>query len=174
VGQDSNKTDAAICECRSHAWRYLTKGFVALVDADDATLLHGSFHAHPSRSGVNVYAANSKRQYLHRIVLTAPINTVIDHRNGNGLDNRRSNLRLGNKSQNQSNRRKMPGKASRFKGVCYSERRKKWEARVCASYRRYLLGYYDTEEDAARAYDAGAKRVHGEFARTNESLGLLD
>ena len=86
----------------------------------------------------------------------------IDHINGDGKDNRISNLRLANGSQNQANQRKKPGLSSRFKGVSWHRNYGKWVASG-----RLHLGYFDNEEDAARAYDRAISIIHGEFAVLN-------
>ncbi len=105
-------------------------------------------------------------QFLHRVVINAGKGTHVDHRNGNGFDNRRSNLRSCNHQQNQWNSRSRAGSASRFKGVCrttYGPR----QAFIRYGGKKHYLGVFDTEEAAARAYDAKAREHHGEFARLN-------
>lgn len=101
---------------------------------------------------------------------------VVDHKNHNGLDNRRDNLRVATVGQNMANLRKKRGTSSRFKGVSAVPRAHDigWCARIKINNRSKHLGYYDTEEEAAAAYDIAAVACHGEeFAMTNEKLGLL-
>jgi hypothetical protein len=88
----------------------------------------------------------------------------VDHVNGNGLDNRRANIRPATRSQNGANRRKTIGE-SKFKGVC--RHCGGWRATIGLNNRKLSLGTFRTEEEAARAYDAAAKEHFGEYARLN-------
>jgi len=108
--------------------------------------------------------------YLHRVIMNAPKGLLVDHRNNNGLDNRRENLRLATHSQNMINRPKTKSKTtSRFVGVYFQKNRGKWAARINYQKNQIWLGRFDNEIDAAKAYDAAAKKYHGEFARLNFS-----
>jgi hypothetical protein len=110
------------------------------------------------------------RVLLHRFILCAAPGTIIDHKNGNGLDCTRENLRFVTSSQNQHNsgRRVYTGKrSSRFKGVHWHAETKKWVAQIMAARKYHYLGLFADEEDAARAYDAAATELHGNFARLN-------
>jgi hypothetical protein len=89
----------------------------------------------------------------------------VDHINGNGLDNRDENLRLATNSQNQMNSRKRSGTSSRYKGV--SLQRKRWRAQIKLDGKLIYLGMFDTEEQAAMAYDYAAIELFGEFSRIN-------
>ena len=105
---------------------------------------------------------------LHREIMNAPPCLWVDHRNGDGLDNRRENLRLATCAQNARNRRKTKSKtSSRFVGVSFDKRGGRWKAYIKFQAKRIWLGRYDDEIDAARAYDLAAKKYHGEFARLN-------
>jgi hypothetical protein len=90
----------------------------------------------------------------------------IDHANGNGLDNRRSNLRPFTGAQNHWNSGISRTNWSGHKGVGWNKAEGKWRARIQANGKRLFLGYFDTAEDAGHAYDAAARELHGEFART--------
>lgn len=101
------------------------------------------------------------------------VRALFDHINGNQLDNRRSNLRIATKQENGRNsRKKRSGTRTRYKGVGIA-RGGKFVARIKADREQIRLGRFDTEEEAARAYDAAARRYHGEFARLNFHDGSL-
>jgi hypothetical protein len=106
--------------------------------------------------------------YMHEVILGKQDNRQIDHVDGNGLNNCRSNLRFASHSQNQCNRHKVRG-SSRFKGVCWSNRNKKWRASIRSGDKYFNLGHFTTEEAAALAYDQAARQLFGEFARLNYS-----
>ena len=108
-----------------------------------------------------------KTVYLHREIMDAPKGLLVDHRNGKSLDNRTDNLRLATHRENCCNRPKKKNTSSRFIGVCFLKHRKKWTARIKVNRKGIFLGNFDKEEAAARAYDEGAKKYHGEFARLN-------
>ncbi len=102
---------------------------------------------------------------LHRLILDFP-DSIIDHANGNRLDNRRCNLRVCTNSQNQANRAAMPH-CSRFKGVTIEARTGKFCSQIWCNGKRYWLGTFTNETQAARAYDRAALKHFGEFARLN-------
>lgn len=93
----------------------------------------------------------------------------VDHKNRNGLDNRRENLRVASRTQNMVNSKKknLGSTSSRFKGVCWMPKIGKWYARICVHGRRIFLGSYSEETHAAYAYDVAARNMVGEFANTN-------
>lgn len=99
--------------------------------------------------------------------MTPPSGILIDHINHNGLDNRRSNLRFATTQQNNWNSNRKKPKGSRFRGVRQHRITKKWRAIICSDNKRIHLGYFDTDVSAARAYDAEAKRLRGDFAVLN-------
>jgi hypothetical protein len=103
--------------------------------------------------------------FLHRIVLGTGRRVQVDHRNGDGLDNRRSNLRPCNHRQNQWNSSGKRRGKSRYKGVVLTKWG--WHAQIRCGDKRPYLGVFATEEEAARVYDAAARRLHGEFAKLN-------
>jgi hypothetical protein len=162
----------------------LTNGHVALVDDVDLETV-APFSWQAVDGGRTLYARSfvldeNKKQknfFMHVLLLSAPDGFEIDHRDGNGLNCQRHNLRVATRRQNRQNRtRKSPGCTSRFIGVIWSENR--WRASIRAGdvgldgrSKRISLGGYVTEEDAARAYDAAATRYFGEFASLNFPTG---
>ena len=118
-------------------------------------------------SGIKNKDGNFELVRLHRLIMNPPENLVVDHRNGDGLDNRRENLRLATKSQNLFNSRKRKNTSSQFIGVSFDKRSGLWVAYIGLCRKKIFLGYFKNEIDAAKAYDAAAKIYHGEFARLN-------
>lgn len=90
--------------------------------------------------------------------------TEVDHANGDGLDCRRSNLRVASHAENVRNARSRKG-TSKFKGVSFSKGG--WRAALRVNYKTVHLGRFETEEEAAVAHDEAARRLHGAFARLN-------
>lgn len=119
---------------------------------------------------------NDAFQPLHRFILHPPMDVAVDHINGNGLDNRRCNLRLATPSENGQNRFNIrpesADKTSRFKGVHWSGSQSAWLAGITLNGQRQYLGRFQDEIEAGLAYDAAALELFGRFARTNEMMGL--
>ena len=153
----------------------LTRGAVALVDEGDFDMVAGAGQWHligdigrPRGAGRGIYRDGRMRhQLMHRLILGAPEGLIVDHRNRNPLDNRRSNLRLCTVAQNRCNcppeRQRISGIT--FKGVTAANGR--FTARIAKGGRQIYVGRYDTQEQAARAYDAMARLHFGEFAFLN-------
>lgn len=115
---------------------------------------------------------NNKNIKMHRLILNAPNGMVVDHKNGKGLDNRRSNIRLATTTQNLANIQKINSKCG-LKGVTYNDkgnRKKCWIARISINNKQKTIGTFLTKEEAGRAYDKEAKKIWGEFAYTNEEF----
>lgn len=110
---------------------------------------------------------------LHREIMNAPKGVQVDHINGDGLDNRRSNLRLATNTENSCNQSKQSNNTSGFKGVYWHKVVKKWQVCIRKNYHLIYIGYYNTPEEAALAYDKAALEHFGEFAKTNYDIGLL-
>jgi hypothetical protein len=111
---------------------------------------------------------------MHRLVLHLPPRLPsVDHVNGDGLDNRRSNLRTASFAGNAHNRGLSSNNRSGFKGVGFESKTGRAVAYIKLGYRTRRLGTFDTPRDAALAYDEAALRLHGEYARTNAGLGLV-
>jgi hypothetical protein len=105
---------------------------------------------------------------MHRRILNAPDEFVIDHINYNGLDNRKANLRLATRTQNNRHTRRINKTgSSKYKGVNWYTREKRWVAKITADGKTFPIGYFKDEIEAARAYDEAAKTYHGDFAALN-------
>ena len=94
----------------------------------------------------------------------------VDHIDRNRVNNQVSNLRYATDSQNGANRTKKANTSSTYRGVCWDSTRKKWRVDIMQNYRRNHIGYYDDEREAARAYNARAHELFGEFANLNEIM----
>jgi hypothetical protein len=150
----------------------LTKGAVSLIDAEDYESFGQVKWYYDGRYAkrdqwVPGSPGHYKRLYLHRAILEAAPGTIVDHINGDTLDNRRVNLRFCNALQSAANSAKsrQPG-SSVFKGVSRTPCGY-WKAGIKADGKVYNLGIYNAEEDAALAYDAAARQYFGEYARLN-------
>ena len=150
----------------------LTNGMTTIIDASDEKKVRavGRWYVDRKRNG-RFYATNHTSAkspvYLHRVLVSAGKKEQVDHINGNGLDNRRMNLRVCSPSENQCNRGKEKSNTSGFKGVGFDKRNNKWYARVGFSKNKKWLGYFTSKTKAARAYDKVARQLHGEFAFLN-------
>ena len=154
-------------------------GQVALVD--DADFEHISKHRwtafkqkRPDGSAKCWYAVRnvrsggkSKLHLMHRVILGAQDGTSVDHVNGNGIDNRRCNLRFCTALQNSQNMAPSLRGSSSYKGVTWHKTEGRWVAQIKAYGRHIHLGLYADEVDAAHIYDRAARSLFGEFARTN-------
>ena len=157
----------------------LTRGYVALVDDDDFALVGAvKWHALVTRSG-RVYAKRSVRApdgyrdvLMHRVLMGATPGVEVDHIEGVGLDNRRANLRLASHQQNLCNRTHPTRSRSGYRGVA-PHRDGRWRAYVNAHGRQHAVGVFSSAEEAARARDAAAIRLSGEFATRNFPAGGL-
>lgn len=140
----------------------------ALVDDSDFDELNRyRWHLHTSNRCQYARArVDGKNVLMHRLLLRSV--RMIDHRDGNGLNNERTNLRIATQVTNQRNRRKLTGKCP-HKGVQLSlnQRSVRYRARIKLGGRQVQLGNYSNPIAAAIAYDIAAKREFGEFARTN-------
>ena len=156
----------------------LTQGKIARVDDGDLALV--SQHKWRAIKSYNTFYAiadvRKEKKHtvllMHRLILGLNDSEIhTDHINHNGLDNRRTNLRICTNAENQHNSTLSARNKSGYKGVSW--KRGKWRAQITVGYKRIDIGFYDLPEDAARAYDAMAIENFGEFAATNVALGLL-
>ncbi len=154
----------------------LTQGKYAMVDPDDYERLNKykwqarrkerSFYA--TRSGWCERRGKRKIITMHRQVLPVPEGMFVDHINHNGLDNRKANLRPATQTQNTYNRRRHRNKtSSKYKGIYWEKRSKKWLVIMQHDFKRIKLGRFDDEEEAARAYDSAARIYQCEYAELN-------
>lgn len=141
------------------------KDAFAIVDDEDFELVTKYvWQAMNSGDHDHVYAVARLR--MHRLVIDAPPGLMVDHINGDTLDNRKSNLRLATNAQNQQNTRSRKG-SSRYKGVGYSKRKKKWRGGFVFEGKYHYCGEFKDEEDCARAVDKKRREVAGHFASKN-------
>lgn len=152
----------------------LTQGFVAKISHSDAKeILQRRWFAVKTKNGV--YAFSSKtlddgRRInipLHRFIMNPKGDMVVDHINGDGLDNRRENLRIASHSQNQWNRRNARNNKTGYKGVSIDKRSGKFRAGISVGGKHIHLGLFSTAEEAAQAYAEASRKYHGEYGRTH-------
>lgn len=154
---------------------YVGDGKFAYCDWADFDLVKGYWWRQSTRRGSTVYAqahsthskADRKRITMHGLIMGPPQGMVVDHINGDGLDNRRSNLRIVTVQQNSFNQPSRKG-SSKFKGVCFDKETSKWRATIRVGGKKVSLGRHESEEDAAHAYNTAAKEHFGEHAWLND------
>lgn len=144
----------------------LTQGKVAVIDFEDfdervrpykwcVLKSKNTFYARRRRGKAD--GPGTESIYLHRVITNCPDGLEPDHKNGDGLDNRKENLVLGDHAKNNRGfKRKRAGASSRFRGVCWDVSRQHWHACIRLNNHQYNLGRFSSEEDAARARDKKA------------------
>lgn len=155
----------------------LSGGDVVLFDETDRALIE-RYTWFPLVNPRNTYAYGYLRGMagavgriniaMHRLLLDPPEHLDVDHWNNNGLDNRKINLRVGTRTQNNANRRISSNNTSGYKGVSHHRQTGKWRAYVSSGGQHRHLGIFPTPEEAALAYNAAALELWGPFARLNE------
>lgn len=152
------------------------KGKVTLVDDEDFYWLNQWRWQHIDikgksyvfRSRRNNHLGLSNRAYLHRIVMRVEdSNIIVDHKFGNTLDNRKANLRMCTKEQNNRNTTSHKGSSSKYLGVSWDINRKKWQAAYMFKGKKVLTKRFNTEIEAAKAYDIAALQYAEDFANLN-------
>ena len=147
----------------------LTQGKFAIVDDDDFEWLSAFKWQFTTDKYGNDYArrkSHGRHIIMHREIMQAAHGIQVDHVDGHGLNNKRSNLRFATHAQNMMNKSVRRDSTVCFKGV---RRRSpsKWDSRITANKKCIYLGYFKSPEDAARAYNEAAIKYHGEFAHLN-------
>lgn len=155
----------------------LSQGYVAIVDDEDyerVVQFKWSASVRRRRNGTikTIYAMREEGAImvlLHRFVLELPVGRIplVDHRDGDGRNNQKANLRHCGVQQNAGNARKHFDTTSRFKGVYWDKANDKWRAQIKHGKKHESLGRFTSEVEAAKAYDAAARRLFGTFALTN-------
>ena len=150
----------------------LTRGLAATVDDEDFDRVSrykwcAQVSDRKTPVALRGKTADCPHRYMHRFILDAKPGELVDHINGDTLDNRRANLRLCSNAENLRNRGATRTNRSGFKGVSWSRVGEAWIAQITVNYECVHLGYFKTKEDAAKAYDDAALRYHGEFAHLN-------
>lgn len=156
----------------------LSRGMVAIVDDEDYDLATAGNKWQAYRGRSTYYAQRHTSRADGRPGTSQRMHTLltgwklVDHINRDGLDNRRSNLRPANTSQNMANSALRRDSTSGFKGVTWDGQSRKWRAQITAFGKHRTLGAFDDPVEAAQAYDAAALELFGEFARVNRDLAV--
>lgn len=153
----------------------LTQGKIALIDDEDFVIVskHKWYYAQESknygRAKTNIKKENGRGTTLkmHTLIMRPPKGFEVDHINHNPLDNRRSNLRVVTRSQNQKNMNKMSTNKSGYKGVSHHKKSNKWQVHIMNNGNRVYLGLFVDLKVAAEAYNKAALELYGEYASLN-------
>ncbi len=154
----------------------LTKGKFALVDDEDYEHLmqwkwHVNAYGYAVRNEKSWYEGVKRKRkilFMHRLINKTPDGFHTDHIDGNTLNNKKNNLRDATRSKNMMNQKKREKCFSRYKGVCFSKDRQKWQVDIQKNKKSIFIGRFTCEIEAARAYNKAALEHFGEFARLNE------
>lgn len=147
----------------------LTRGKFAIIDRDDLEFIMRYDWVYSKSGGPrSEYARSSGRRCIrmHSYIMNCPEGMVVDHKNGDGLDNRKSNLRICTDLQNRSNQRKKLSTINKYKGI-KKRPNGNWTVYISHDNKRICAGTFDTELKAALAYDKKAIELKGEFANLN-------
>lgn len=134
-----------------------------IIDEEDSYLLEK--HCFCINNGYAVCRIDGKNKYLHRIIMEAKDGEIIDHKNGNRLDNRKENLRHVTKQQNNMNRAIGKNNKTGIKGVKYLKDRKKYRAYIFFNKKEINLGCFNTLEEAKKVRIEAENKYFGEYVR---------
>ena len=150
----------------------LTQGYEAIIDADDVPLVSG-FNWYALRKRNAIYVGRKQRNsnnqqdtvYLHRIIADVPVGFVVDHKDTDGLNNRRCNLRIATHQENMRNQKMSQKNTSGYKGVSWHKASRMWQAQIKTDGRVIPLGRFFDPEAAHAAYQVASVKYHGQFGR---------
>lgn len=138
------------------------------IEIDDEDIVKfNSLKWYPSLKGGHVYFSTSKGVYLHRYLTDAPKGVVVDHRDGDTLNNKKLNLRLCTHVQNVRNSKTAASNTTGYKGVCYDNYTNLWKVNIEANKKRISGGRFKSKNEAAARYNELAEKYFGEFASKN-------
>jgi len=142
-----------------------TKGKYVLVDNEDFDELN-QYKWHLDLRSVCRYirGSNNKRIKIHRQIMDCPKGMEVDHKDGNILNNQKKNLRICTHEENGKNRKLSKDNKSGYKGVSWYKKMNKWVAKIKVNYKSIHLGYFDSKEEAYKAYCKACIKYHGKFA----------
>lgn len=150
----------------------LSKGRKAIIDDQDyEKVSEYNWYVQENKTGIIYAKANDRKNgttlFMHRLILNIPKGTIIDHVDGDGCNNTRTNLRVCTKQQNAFHSKKMRGCYSKFKGVSIDSNGKCWRSFIKVDGKYKHLGNFKTELEAAQEYNKAAKKYHGDYAWLN-------
>lgn len=150
----------------------LSKGKVAVIDdCDYHRLSEYEWYCLDPPKSKTFYAARNLpgggMTSMHRAIMGDPDGKCVDHVDGDGLNNRRENLRVCSHKENIRAQRPQEGRSSQYRGVSWYKRLEKWRAAIKVDGKEIWLGVFREEDEAAEAYDRAALKHFGEFAYTN-------
>ena len=153
----------------------LTQGKVAIVDDEDFEYLN-QFKWFVNNINEKLYVRRNIRLFknkqttilMHRFIMKADKGMIIDHLDGNPLNNQKNNLRICTHAENMRNSKIPKNNTSGFKGVSFVKKHNRYESSIRINNKKIYIGYYIDPIDAARAYNAAALKYHGEFAHLNK------
>jgi hypothetical protein len=143
----------------------LTQNKIATVDDEDADLVERTWCAVNINSNTYAMSGAGDRPYLHQVIAQRMgIQGLVDHKDRNGLNCRRDNLRPATRDQNNQNQRRRKDNTSGIKGVSWDKRYQKWDVRIMVNKKSKFIGRFTDLEEAKKQIEAARKRLHGEFA----------
>lgn len=145
----------------------LTQGFVTVVNLEDLKRI-ANYRWFAVVTKDQPYVVSRQKGRLHRFLTKAPIGFVVDHINGDTLDNRRCNLRICSQAENVRNSSVRKTSKTGYKGVSYRKDTGKYRVRIYKNYRCFNFGHFDTLDEAVNCYNLNVQGLHGPFAKLND------